>query len=598
MLVPEDRAPLLRPSAGGLDETYDEHEFQTHHRRRSSSMLEHALESLHDVAEHVEEVLEEIVEEAKEVLHEEIVPVLPRESGEHDQRLGVIPLAVLVFYKVSGGPFGCEPAVKAAGPFYAILGFVLFPLLWAVPEALITAELGSAFPEPSGGTCGCGWTCRFSLSTFRRCGLVPNRLTLQLSILPSHPYCTPTAVAWVEEAFGPKASLLCGYFHWLSGATDNAIYPTLFLSYIAEYLKLNDQDELLRFLVTVFLAILLSIVNYMGLEIVGNLSVVLAIISMSPFIILCIVAIPKLDPSRWLVRPTLETMSVDDDTNYDTTGFISDPEFDNVHWRLFMNTLFWNLNSFDAGASFAGEVRDPERVFPRAMFVSVVLVTLGYILPLLASLGGADTNQRDWSAGYFTAIARDIGGNWLGIWLVVAAAVSNIGLYEAEMSGDAYQLMGMADRGLIPKAFAKRSRFGTPENGILLNTWVIILMSVADFEQLVEMLNFAYSLAFLMQFAAFIRLRIDHPDIERPYRIPLNTFGCVLFILPACLFLIYLMLIASKLTYVYFAGLTLVGICFHLFQKCSKHYKWVEYVEAPKRQRTNKKKAADGSQNI
>jgi hypothetical protein len=153
MLVPDNDAPLP-PSAGGLDETYEEHEFQTHHRRRSSSMLEHALESLHDVAEHVEEVLEEIVEEAKEVLHEEIVPVMPRESGEHDQRLGIVPLAVLVFYKVSGGPFGCEPAVKAAGPFYAILGFVLFPLLWAVPEALITAELGSAFPEPSGGTFG------------------------------------------------------------------------------------------------------------------------------------------------------------------------------------------------------------------------------------------------------------------------------------------------------------------------------------------------------------------------------------------------------------------------------------------------------------
>ena len=42
-------------------------------------------------------------------------------------------------------------------------------------------------------------------------------------------------IAWVEEAYGPKASLLCGFFHWVSGATDNAIYPALFLSYVSDY---------------------------------------------------------------------------------------------------------------------------------------------------------------------------------------------------------------------------------------------------------------------------------------------------------------------------------------------------------------------------
>jgi len=113
----------------------------------------------------------------------------------------------------------------------------------------------------------------------------------------------------------------------------------------------------------------------------------------------------------------------------------------------------------------------------------------------------------------------DIAGPWLGIWTVFAAAISNIALFEAEMSGDAYTLMGMGDRGLVPKFFTKRSRFNTPKNGIMLNTFVIILMSVADFEQLVEMLNFAYSLAFLMEFCAFVKLCIDEPD---------GTFRCII----------------------------------------------------------------------
>lgn len=35
------------------------------------------------------------------------------------------------------------------GPFYALVGFSLL-LVWAVPEALITAELSTAMPEASG----------------------------------------------------------------------------------------------------------------------------------------------------------------------------------------------------------------------------------------------------------------------------------------------------------------------------------------------------------------------------------------------------------------------------------------------------------------
>jgi amino acid transporter len=105
-------------------------------------------------------------------------------------------------------------------------------------------------------------------------------------------------------------------------------------------------------------------------------------------------------------------------------------------------------------------------------------------------------------------VAEKVVGPWLAVWTVFAAAVSNIALFEAEMSGDAYQLMGMADCGLIPKKFCKRSRFGTPTNGILVGTFVIFCLGVVDFELLVEMLNFAYSVSLLMEFAAFVKLRI------------------------------------------------------------------------------------------
>jgi amino acid transporter len=391
----------------------------------------------------------------------------------------------------------------------------------------------------------------------------------------------------VEEAFGSKAGLLCGYFHWVSGATDNAIYPSLFLEYLAEYAKLESGSNVERFFFCVVMTIILAVVNWTGLEIVGNLSLVVAITSMSPFILLCIIGIKDVDYHRWFIMPE-QNVSMDDDAISGTT-FLPSPTWGGVLWRPFVNSLFWNLNSFDVGASFAGEVRDPERVFPRAMFLSAIFVCLSYILPLGIALGATDSKQQQWSAGYLVTAASNIGGNWLGAWTLFASAISNIALFEAEMSGDAYQLMGMADRGLIPKVFTRRSRFGTPTNGILVGTAVIFCLSVADFDALVEMLNFSLCLSMLMEFSAFVKLRITDGDHDRPYRIPLNTFGCILFIIPPCTVCIVLMLYASKMTYVYFTILVCFGAVAHLLQKIGKHHDWWEYAVAPPKKTKSKK---------
>jgi len=103
--------------------------------------------------------------------------MIERHFTSSPEKLGVISMAVLIFYNVSGGPFGIETTVRAGGNFYAILGFLVMPFVWSLQEALMTAELGTTFPEASG------------------------------------------TVAWVEEAFGHGAGWMAGYLNWISGAT-------------------------------------------------------------------------------------------------------------------------------------------------------------------------------------------------------------------------------------------------------------------------------------------------------------------------------------------------------------------------------------------
>lgn len=64
-------------------------------------------------------------------------------TGTHGKKIKWAALMVLIFFEVSGGPIGIEGSVSAGGPLLAILGFLIFPFFWSVPEALITAEMAT-----------------------------------------------------------------------------------------------------------------------------------------------------------------------------------------------------------------------------------------------------------------------------------------------------------------------------------------------------------------------------------------------------------------------------------------------------------------------
>jgi amino acid transporter len=85
-------------------------------------------------------------------------------------------------------------------------------------------------------------------------------------------------------------------------------------------------------------------------------------------------------------------------------------------------------------------------------------------------------------------------------------------------------------------------------------------MGTSNFDQLIEMLNFNYAIALLMEYAAFIKLRITQPEVERPYRIPLNTFGCILLFTPTCVVTILVMALATYSTYIFVICTNIIGI--------------------------------------
>ncbi|MEW5800542.1 MAG: amino acid permease [bacterium] len=172
-----------------------------------------------------------------------------------------------------------------------------------------------------------------------------------------------------------------------------------------------------------------------------------------------------------------------------------------------MGYTFIALQGFDLIAAVAGEVRDPGRTIPRAMFLSLVLA-LAIYLPLLfvvATVGVEPGHSITVAcAGHpeiIIAVAAQRYMGPIGYWLVMVAAIlSMLSALHANIFAASRVALAMAgDRTLPPLIGIVSERRGTPLAAILASAVAVtvILLMVPD----VAAAGAASSLIFLLSFA-------------------------------------------------------------------------------------------------
>ncbi|GLJ04643.1 hypothetical protein SUGI_0000480 [Cryptomeria japonica] len=453
-----------------------------------------------------------VEEGAKEPERDTTIGGIQQSTSSKSKKLKLIPLIFLIYFEVSGGPFGEEPALQAAGPLFALLGFIIFPFVWSIPEALVTAELATAYPGNGG------------------------------------------YVVWAWAAFGPFWGFLMGWLKWVSGVINNAAYPVLCLDYLKIIFPVFSHGRIRIVGILVYMLVL-SYLNFRGLTIVGWAAVILGMVSLMPFYLMFFCSIPKLKPSRWGARPQ-----------------------GHVDWSLFFNTLFWNLNFWDNASTLAGEVEHPQRTFPRALLCAVLMTCVGYIVPLLAGTGALELNQALWNDGYLADAAGRIAGSWLKYWIEVGAVLSTVGLFEAQLSSASFQLLGMAEIGLLPSFMAKRSCYNTPFLGILVSAGGTLLLSYLNFTTIISAANFLYSCGMLLEFASFLWLRRKFPALSRPYRVPVGLPVLIVLCMVPVGFLIFVMTLANLAVYILCICVTVVGVLAYFLMNACKKRNWMKFV--------------------
>lgn len=384
------------------------------------------------------------------------------------RQLTLLPLVMIMFFTVSGGAYGLEDLIGSSGPGMGLLLILLTPLIWSLPTALMVAELSTAMPVQGG------------------------------------------YYAWVKRALGPFWGFQEGWLSWVTSFVDMAIYPVLFADYLSTLLvqqfdfHLIEQNQWVHWGVTLIVIWLFTWLNIRGAKSIGDSSNLFGLFILAPFAMMSVVGLIKLalNPTpvwRPFIPPDSSVLGA---------------------FGLGLFVVMWNYLGWDGVSTVAEEIENPRRNYPRALALTIPLVTLAYLLPVLAGLG-ATPDWAGWTAGYFPEVAAAIGGNWLGVWLAIGALVSAVGLFSALMLSISRLPFVMAEDGYLPKVITRQHPVhGTPHVAIIVCAVIYSFFTLSAFASLVVVDVMVYSAALLLEFAALIALRLKEPGMKRPFRVP------------------------------------------------------------------------------
>ena len=394
-------------------------------------------------------------------------------ARKNSAHLTLWPLVAATFFMVSGGTYGTEDIVHGAGYGRAIVILLLTPVLWSLPTTFMIGELSAALP------------------------------------------CEGGYYAWVRRALGNFWGFQEAWLSLAASIFDMAIYPTLFVAYLTRlfpWFAVNHRGVLAGLAIVVVCAVL----NIAGVEVVSMTSLWLFFVLSAPFAL--IVAL-----SPWKHGALLHSATQAGTANVGLIG----------------GTLvcMWNYMGWDNASTIAAEVDKPQRTYPRAMMLAVLIVALSYILPV-AAVWMTKLPPSSWETGSWAEIAGMLGGPWLRVFLIAGGMFSGFAMFNALVMSYSRLPLAMSQDGMLPKFFGTlhpRTRAPWVAIIVLAIGWAMCLG--LGFERLVTLDILIYGLSLLLEFAALVALRIREPKLERPFRVAGGLTGAITIGIPPMLLL-------------------------------------------------------------
>jgi APA family basic amino acid/polyamine antiporter len=225
-------------------------------------------------------------------------------------------------------------------------------------------------------------------------------------------------------------------------------------------------------------------------------------------------------------------------------------------------SLFFSYIGFDAASTAGEEAKNPKRDLPRAIMLSLLIVTVLYVLVAAVAVGAWNWKKFAGSEATLAAIMNDVTGQtFWGTMLAAGAVISIASVVLTVLYGQTRILFAMSRDGLVPKVFGKVSgKTGTPRvNTVIVSLFCGVLASLIPLGKLVDATSIGTLFAFGLVNIAVIVLRYTRPDMPRTFKVALGPVFPVL----GFVFCAYNMFSLDAVTWVVFGCWMAAGLVFY-----------------------------------
>ena len=187
--------------------------------------------------------------------------------------------------------------------------------------------------------------------------------------------------------------------------------------------------------------------------------------------------------------------------------------------------LFFAYLGFETVSTAAAETKDPQRAMPIGILGALAASTTIYIIVAAVLTGIVPFRELGVSDPLAVAVDR-IGWPGFAILIKVGALTGLASVLLVNGFGHSRICFAMARDGLLPSAFGRlHGRFRTPWIGCILVCLIsALLAAMFPISVLGDLVSIGTALAFIVVSLSLMWLRTAHPELPRPFRVPLGGF--------------------------------------------------------------------------
>lgn len=313
----------------------------------------------------------------------------------------------------------------------------------------------------------------------------------------------------------------------------NSLFPLPVIDSDATFLGLHLFENLSIKLLAALLILLLTLLNYRGVQFAEKLSSILTYAMLAAIAFFLVVGFGSDKGSiSHLTTPAI--------------GFSADLNGWTLMKALFLASLgaFWGYDGWNNIAFIGEEIKNPKRNLPLALGLGTLGVMAVYVMINFVFLYVMPIDffiQLNATPNKIAAV--EVAGQLSGtVGMVLVASlilVTTMNSTNSSILMSARMLYAMSrDKTFFKQAASVHPTYNTPDKALFIQAiWAILLLFSGSFDQLTDMLVFAAFLFYAATAVGLIYLRIKVPNMERGYKVigyPVVPILFLLFCITIC----------------------------------------------------------------